>query len=88
MDRIQFKVLFREFLFRMVDLEVLAAQGDVSKLLGQFAALLTFVSSVLGLRALFIDPRRVPPNVLLGISWHTEHMLIATTMLVVGCSRC
>jgi hypothetical protein len=84
MDRIQFKVLFREFLFRMVDLEVLAAQGDVNKLLGQFAALLTFVSSVLGLRALFIDPRRVPPNVLLGISWHTEHMLIATTMLVVG----
>src|SRR4029434_7967673 len=38
----------------------------------------------LGLPCFFSDPRRVPPNVLLGISWHTEHMLIATTMLVVG----
>src|SRR5262249_4272975 len=84
MEKLQFSVLYREFLFRMVDLEVLAASGDIGKLLGQFAALLIFVSSVLGLRALFIDPRRVPTNVLIGLSWQSEHMLIATTMLVVG----
>jgi hypothetical protein len=37
---VQFRVLYREFLFRIVDLEVLAPQGDVSKLAGQSAALL------------------------------------------------
>ena len=44
MTKIQFRVLYREFLFRMVDLELLSSQGDMSKLLGQFAALLLFLS--------------------------------------------
>ena len=41
---LQFRVLYREFLFRMVDLEVLSehALGDVNQLLGQFAVLLLF----------------------------------------------
>ena len=46
MSKLQFRVLYREFLFRMVDLELLSPQGDRSKLLGQFAALLVFISSV------------------------------------------
>ncbi|HYW43477.1 MAG TPA: hypothetical protein VE959_11520 [Bryobacteraceae bacterium] len=49
MTKLQFRVLYREFLFRMVDLEVLSAHalGDANKLLGQFAALLVFVSVLL-----------------------------------------
>ena len=45
-EKRQFRVLFREFLFRLVDLELLSAhaQGDASWLLGQFAALLVFLS--------------------------------------------
>ena len=41
-------MLHREFLFRIVDRELLSthAQGDMSKLLLQFAALLIFVSLV------------------------------------------
>ena len=37
MTKLQFRVLYREFLFRMVDLELLSADalGDSSKLLGQ-----------------------------------------------------
>ena len=44
----QLRVLHREFLFRIVDRELLSthAQGDMSKLLIQFAALLIFVSLV------------------------------------------
>ncbi len=40
MTKLQFRVLYRQFLFRMVDLEVLSAHalGDANKLLGQFAA--------------------------------------------------
>lgn len=40
----QFIVLYRVFLLRVVDLEILSADGDVTKLLGQFAALLAGVS--------------------------------------------
>ncbi len=46
MKETQFRVLYRQFLFRMIDLELLSAdaKGDMSKLFGQFAALLIFVS--------------------------------------------
>ena len=45
MEKLQFRILYRQFLFRMVDPELLSAhaQGDMSKLLGQFAALLVFL---------------------------------------------
>jgi hypothetical protein len=46
MNEPQWRVLYRQFLFRVFDLEVLSAhaQGDANKLLGQFAALLIFIS--------------------------------------------
>ena len=53
MEKLQFRVLYREFLFRMVDLELLSAHalGDSNKLLGQFAALLIFFSILLSVPA-------------------------------------
>src|SRR5438128_5965777 len=85
MTKLQFRLLYREFLFRMVDLELLSAhaQGDVNKLLGQFAALLVFLSVGLAIPAMGIDSIRAPQARLFFI-WSTEHFLIATTMLVVG----
>jgi CubicO group peptidase (beta-lactamase class C family) len=86
MEKQQFRVLYREFLFRMVDLEVLSAhaQGDSNRLLGQFAALLLFISNLLSLAAFGFAGLRVPPVALLGFTMVSEHFLIATTMLVVG----
>jgi hypothetical protein len=84
MKNLQFRILFREFLFRMVDLELMSPQGDITKLLGQFAGILIWISSGLALGALFTDIRRIPPQKLLSYLWGTEHFLIATTMLVVG----
>ncbi len=80
MEKIQFRILYREFLFRMVDLELLSAhaQGDMSKLLGQFAALLVFFSVWCSLGALGIGGNN------LIAAWSMEHFLIATTMLAVG----
>ncbi|WP_031497840.1 hypothetical protein [Bryobacter aggregatus] len=54
MNTTPFRILFRQFLFRIVDLEVLSAhaQGDATKLLGQFTALLVFLSVVLSLLAM------------------------------------
>jgi len=87
MNRLQLRVLYRQFLFRIVDLEVLSAhaKGDASKLLGQFAALLVFVSFSLSLPAIFSGPI-APERAALGLVFTMvkQHFLIATTMLVVG----
>lgn len=84
MPNVQFRVLYREFLFRMVDLELLSAQGDMAKLLGQFASILLFVSVLMAMAALFFDAGKMTPDQVLNATLGMEHSLIATTMLVVG----
>jgi len=80
----QFRVLFREFLFRIVDLEVLSSQADVAKLLGQFAALLAALSLMFCGGAVRLIRAEIPPSAILVGAWGDEHFLIATTMAVVG----
>ncbi|HKU28426.1 MAG TPA: hypothetical protein VJQ54_23360 [Candidatus Sulfotelmatobacter sp.] len=83
MNKRQFRVLFRQFLFRIVDVELIAPQGDLAKLLGHFASLLVFFSLVMALAALFSGgPPPGPRGV--AMSWGVQHFLISTTMLVVG----
>lgn len=87
MEKLQFRVLYRQFLFRMVDLEILSADalGDSNKLLGQFAALLIFVSIFfLSGPALAVTSSRLTPEMRVFGTWGVQHFLIATTMLVVG----
>src|ERR1700691_3965442 len=88
--KLQSRVLYRQFLFRVFDLEVLSAhaQGDANKLLGQFAALLIFVSVGVSFGALILtDPKlpgRDPRDSVLVYAMLAQHFVIATTMLVVG----
>jgi hypothetical protein len=84
MTKVQFLVLYREFLFRMVDLEVLAAGADIVKLLGRFAGALIFLSFMDALGALFFDASSLSPPMLAAVLAVKEHALIARTMLVVG----
>ncbi len=90
MKTAQFRVLYREFLFRIIDLEVLSnhAEGDSRTLLGQFVSLLVFCSIILVLFAWAwaanVKNDRVPALVQLSDAWTIEHFLIATSMLVVG----
>jgi hypothetical protein len=86
MNKLHFRILYREFLFRVVDLEVLSsqAQGDASKILGQFAALLVLFGGMSALGLLFSADTRIPREVLLVRLWGTEHFVISITMLVVG----
>jgi hypothetical protein len=80
----QFRVLYRQFLFRVVDLELLSSQGETSKLLGQFAALLVFIG--LGFSAVIwglADASMPAPQRMIACR-DFEHALIATTMVVVG----
>ena len=81
----QFRVLYRDFLFCIVDRELLStyAKGDASQLLLQLVALLVFLSVIFSLPVLAINPTW-PAQVRLMFAWSVEHFLIATTMLVVG----
>jgi len=83
MSRLQFRVLYREFLFRIIDLDLLAPEGDMSRLLGQFASVLVIVSLWIMLPAL-ATAAMAPSELSLLLTWAGEHFVIATTMLVVG----
>jgi hypothetical protein len=87
MDKLQFRVLYREFLFRMVDIEVLSpqAEGDMNKLFGQLASLLIWMSIPLAMAGMSAGGNRhMTPEQRLLYSWSSEHFLIAFTMLIVG----
>jgi CubicO group peptidase (beta-lactamase class C family) len=85
MHRQQFRVLYRDFLFSIVDRELLSthATGDASRLLLQLVTLLVCLSVCFCFPALALSGT---PTALFRLSavWSIEHFLIATTMLVVG----
>jgi len=84
----QFRILYREFLFRLMDVEVLSqsAQGDANELLGQFGSLLIFTSIIFSGVALGIGGGhgRFDPDLLVAQKWGAFHVMVSTTMLVVG----
>ncbi len=84
MERRQFRVLYREFLFRIVDLEILSSRSDVTKLLGQFAAMLAALSFMLAIHARRYAEMELPAEDVLISAWPIQHFLIATTMLMTG----
>ena len=86
MKRAQFRILYRQFLFRMVDFELLSpdARGDLSKLAGQFAALLIFLSLGLAMVGSGAGGSRLPRFAQWILEWSGVHFLIATTMLTVA----
>src|SRR5580658_6860224 len=86
MKQTQFRILYRQFLFRMVDLELLSAdaQGDASKLLGRFAALLVSARLLIALVGLVAGGSGGTGAAQLIADWREVPFLSATTMLVVG----
>jgi hypothetical protein len=81
----QFLVLFRSFLSRMIDLELLASRGEIQTLLAQFAAMLGAFSFVM---TIYLTPRYgtspLPHATLMRLAWLDEEFLIGTTMAVAG----
>jgi hypothetical protein len=72
---LDFRVLYRQFLLRVIDLEALSIQADVVGFLGQFAGVLIMLSIIHAFRVyLFLGCE----------SWPIEQYLIATMMLVAG----
>lgn len=79
MSKVQFRVLCRVFLLRIIDLEVLSADGDTAKLLGQFAAIFAGISFLFALPLFILGGNLPEPDL-----WTVEHLLIATTITGVG----
>ena len=79
-----FRVLYRLFLFRLVDVELLAAnaRGDSNKLLGQIAALLIFISIAFAWMAGAMTGDYSAPMLKLVKSWNAEHQFLATALLI------
>ncbi len=84
MNTRQFRTLYRQFLFRVVDLELVAPAGDLQKLLGQIAAALIFLSVGFSIGIVGLGNARMAPARLAVAAWGLQHALISTTMLVVG----
>jgi CubicO group peptidase (beta-lactamase class C family) len=86
MTKRQFLVLYRDFLFSIVDRDLLSthAKGDASQLLLQLIALLVCLSVGFCLPVLSMGQANQTAFGRLSFAWSIEHFLIATTMLVVG----
>ncbi len=80
--KVQFRTLYRVFLLRVVDLELLSAGGDPTRLIRQFVTIFTTVSFFLILPAfVFLLFGGGMP---MTARWMYEHFLIKTTMTVAG----
>jgi hypothetical protein len=78
-----FRVLCRQFMLRVVDLEALSIEADVTGYLGQFAGVAIMVSAVHSLIAwTYFAPMKFETRI--AFQCHFEQYLIATMMLVVG----
>jgi predicted permease len=84
-ERRQFRLLYRDFLFRIVDLELLGSRGEVQRLLTQIAAMLAAFSFTF---TIYFVPRyglsTLPWDKLSKLGWVDQDLLIATTMTVAG----
>jgi len=82
---LQFRVLYRQFLLRVVDLEALSIEADVTKLLGQMAGILILYSVLTTLGLLMATGRLSTAAADLGpLIWRTQQSFLSTTMLVAG----
>ena len=81
---LDFRVLYRQFLLRVIDFETLSIQADVERFLGQFAGVLIMLSIVHSIVTYLGYTFTPEPLARLAFLWHMEHYFIATTMLVIG----
>ena len=79
----KFRVLCRQYMLRVIDLESLSVDADVTAYLGQFAGIAIMGSAIHSVVAwAYMAPMK--PEARLGYAWHFDQYLIAIMMLVVG----
>lgn len=82
---LQFRVLCRQFLLRVIDLEALAVQADVTRMLGQFAGVLILIGALQTVAFLWMvgNPHGTPAA-LVAFALDKVTSFLAGTMLIVG----
>jgi hypothetical protein len=78
--KIQFQTLYRVFFLRVVDLDLLSADADLTRLMGQFASIFCTFSFVLSVPLLLMNGA----TLMIDNAWGMEHFLIETAMTVAG----
>src|SRR5580704_1412987 len=78
--KLQFRVLYRVFFMRVIDLELLSTDADPTRLFGQFATIFTSISFLFSLPIILLGGGRMP----MASRWTAEHFFIETTMTVAG----
>jgi pimeloyl-ACP methyl ester carboxylesterase len=81
--RRQFRILYRTFLSQIVDTELIATQGDPTRLLMQIGALLVSLSFILAMEIVPQYAKATASEIRAG-SWGDQEFLIGTTMAVAG----
>ena len=80
---LEYRVLSRQFMLRVVDLEALSIEADIPQFLGQFAGVAIMLSIVHSVIAwAYFAPMSMSERI--GFACHFEQYLIATMMLAVG----
>ena len=82
---LEFRVLYGQFLLRVVDLEALSVEADVPRFLGQFAGVLILINIFRTLGFLIPTGRpHLTHDELVGMVWRQEQWFLSTMMLVAG----
>lgn len=84
---LDFRVLYKQFLLRILDLEALSIETDMVEYLSQFAGILIFISGMQGLGILILrvlHPAPFTPLELYVMSWQAQHGIVEKTLLVAG----
>jgi hypothetical protein len=78
--RVHFLTLYRVFFLRVVDLDLLSGDADLTRLMGQFASIFCTFSFVLSVPLLLMNGATLMTNK----AWGMEHFFIETSMTVAG----
>ncbi len=81
---LQFRVLYPQFLLRVIDLESLSIEADIPRFLGQFAGVLITISVFQTFVFLVVSGGGSDLRNLLSMGLHMVQSLLAGTMLIAG----
>jgi hypothetical protein len=84
---LDFRVLYKQFLLRILDLEALSIEADMVEYLAQFAGVLIFISglqSAAVVLAMLFHPMSPTAAELYSMSWSAEHGIVEKMLLVAG----
>lgn len=84
---LDFRVLYKQFLLRVLDLEALSIEADMVEYLAQFAGILIFISWIQSAGALLMMQMRTTPPTpaeIYWLGWQVDHGIAEKMLLVAG----